>query len=55
MKQWYTSKTLWYAILSGLAGVLTVLMTSYPDLGWLAIANAAIVAILRALTNTRIY
>lgn len=51
MKQWYQSRTLWYAILSGLAGVLAVLMTSYPEIGWLAITNAAIVAVLRAITT----
>lgn len=52
MKKWYQSKTLWYSILTGIAGVVTVLIGQYPDAGSLVIANSFIVGLLRIITTT---
>lgn len=54
MKKWYQSKTLWYSILTGIAGVVTVLMGQHPDAGSLAIVNSIIVGVLRFITTTGI-
>lgn len=51
MKKWYESKTLWVAFLSGVIGVLAVLTSEHPEIGYLVIANSVITAILRALTT----
>lgn len=52
-KKWYESKFIWYALLSGIAGVLLV-MQNDPTAGKLAIINAFVVAVLRVLTNSPI-
>lgn len=47
---WYQSKTLWYAILTGLVGVFGVLSHDYPQWGWIVLLNSTLVAILRVIT-----
>ena len=49
-KKWYTSWTIWYSIITGVAGIVTTLMTQYPDVGALAVANSIFVALLRIIT-----
>ena len=53
-KKWYQSKTLWYAILTGMAGVISQLLVIYPELGQLATLNAIIVGLLRFVTTKEI-
>ncbi len=49
-KNWWESKLLWYAVITGIAGALSVLTQEYPQLGVLAVLNATVVAVLRVLT-----
>ena len=53
-KKWYQSKTLWYAILTGMAGVISQLLVIYPELGQLVTLNAIIVGLLRFVTTKEI-
>ena len=55
MKKWYQSKTIWYAIITGMAGIIAVFQTQYPEIGALAVANSIITVILRALTTSSIF
>lgn len=50
-KSWYTSKTIWIAILQGILGVLVAIGTSVPNIGWLIILKSIIDIILRGLTE----
>lgn len=50
-KLWYTSRELWVAIATGLAGVFTVIATQYPTIGWVAIVKAILDGLLR-VTST---
>jgi len=53
-KEWYKSKLIWYAIVSGVAGIITAVQSQYPDIAGLALANSLVVAFLRMLTTTEI-
>ena len=45
-KIWWQSRELILAILTGIAGVLAVVVTQYPGIGYLVIANAVLDALL---------
>ena len=47
----FTSKTFWVAILQGVLGVLVVVGTSAPELGWVVILKSIIDIGLRMLTT----
>lgn len=49
-KNWYTSKTVWYAILSGIAMIVTAFYTQYPDIAVLGTINSIITIALRFTT-----
>lgn len=56
-KAWYLSKTLWVAVLQGIAGVLAALFVANPELklvGAIAIIKSGIDIGLRVLTNKRL-
>ena len=53
-KNWYTSKTIWLAILQSLAAVLMIWERVYPTLGWLLISKSAVDIALRFITNEKI-
>ena len=50
MKKWYTSKTIWLAVLTGVAGILQVLNANY-ELASIAMLYAVAQTILRFLTT----
>lgn len=41
-KKWYESKTILLAIAQGIIGVLVVLESNYPSVGWVAIAKSVV-------------
>ena len=56
-KPWYTSKTIWLAIVQGLAGVLAAVFSADPSvqsIGWLAIVKSVLDFGLRFLTGQAI-
>lgn len=53
-KPWYKSKTIQFAILQAVAGILTAVIATYPELkivGAIAIIKSAIDMILRYVTD----
>lgn len=50
-KSWYKSKTIWYAIITGIGGIVATFATQYPDVGALAFANSIFVLLLRVMTE----
>jgi hypothetical protein len=54
MKPWYNSKTIQYAILSGIALVVTSFATQYPEIGYFGVANTVITMILRWYTTEQL-
>lgn len=46
------SKVFWVAILQGIFGVVVVLESAYPAVGWVAIAKSVVDIILRGMTTT---
>ena len=53
MKAWYYSKTLWYAVISVVIGILAYLKGNI-EAGTMITGNGLIVAFLRILTTTNI-
>jgi len=51
MKKMRFSRTLWLALAQGIAGVLAVAITDYPEIGWLAIVKSGIDFWLRYTTT----
>lgn len=51
LKSWYTSKTIWYAVLTGIAGVVTAIQVDNPDIGLLTTINALITIALRLISD----
>ena len=51
-KVWYQSKTLWIALAQGVIGVLVVVQTSNPDLGWIVIVKSVLDIYIRSITTT---
>lgn len=33
-KKFWQSKTIWFAVLTAIVGILTAIGTQYPDMGW---------------------
>lgn len=57
MKKWYTSKTIWVAVLQAVVGILLAYQDYDPALdlaGYVAIIKSAIDILLRMKTDTRI-
>jgi hypothetical protein len=54
MKNWYKSRTIWYAILTGVAGIVAAFATEYPEITVLASIKAVAVFVLRVITNESI-
>lgn len=50
-KRWYSSKTLWFAVLTGALGILTALQSLYPEAGIL-IAMASVINVLLRFGTT---
>ena len=53
-KQWYHSRTIWFAVFKGIAGVLLVAATEYPEIGGLVSFSALVDALLRLDTTKEI-
>lgn len=51
-KKWFKSRTFWLAVLTISAGIVTVLETNLPLVGWLAIAKGIIDVFMRYATTT---
>ena len=47
----FTSKTFWLAVLQGILGVLVVIGTQVPELGWVTILKSIIDIGLRMMTT----
>ena len=57
MKNWYKSKTIWLAVLQGVAGIMTAFLVDNPELamvGWVATGKSLVDLILRMGTTTEI-
>lgn len=50
-KAWYTSKTLWFAVITGALGIVTALQTIYPEAGALITIASIINILLRFSTS----
>jgi hypothetical protein len=50
----WASKTLWLAVLQGVAGVVVVLQSSMPEVGGLVILKSAIDIMFRVVTTTKV-
>lgn len=53
-KPWYTSKTIWVAIIQAVVGVMVVLQGQYPGWGDLVVASSVLNFLLRYVTTTAI-
>lgn len=49
-KRWYRSKTIWYAIVTGIAGIVAAVQNQYPDIAVLATINSLATILLRTFT-----
>lgn len=49
-KPWWKSKTLWVAVIQGIIGILVVLISQHPELGWLMVAKSVLDSFLRYIT-----
>jgi len=54
MKDWYKSKTIWFAILTGVAGVITAFTAQFPEVGWLITLASFVNVVLRFITSKEI-
>jgi hypothetical protein len=54
MKHWYQSKTIWIAILQGIAGIMVAVATEYQGLGSLMIVKSIVDIIIRYITTESI-
>jgi hypothetical protein len=50
-KRWYQSKTVWFNIVIGLAGALTALSTSNPNVAWIVTGASVVNGLLRILST----
>ena len=53
-KSIFHSKTVWIAVLQGVIGVVVVLSTQLPELGWIAIFKSVLDFALRYVTTTAV-
>ena len=51
IKSIFCSKTFWVAVIQGVVGILTVVGTQVPDIGWILIAKSVLDVLLRAITT----
>lgn len=51
MKIWYKSKVVWLAIIQAIIGVVVVLGTQYPEIGYVAIGKSVLDILLRLITE----
>lgn len=51
MGNWYKSRTIWFAILQAIAGIIVVFSTEYPEIGYIATAKSVIDILLRVVTT----
>lgn len=49
-KKWYQSRTIWYAVITGIAGIVAAAQTQYPDIAVLATVNSLVTILLRTVT-----
>lgn len=54
MKKWYTSRTIWIAILTSVMGLIVAFDSQYPGIGFLMIFKSFIDVVLRFITTTEI-
>ena len=54
VKSIFQSRTVWVAVLQGVIGVVVVLATQLPELGWIAIAKSLLDFALRYVTTTAV-
>ena len=50
----FSSRTVWLAIAQGVAGILVVIMTEYPELGYGALLKSILDVLLRMSTTKSI-
>lgn len=50
-KPWYESKVIWLAVLQMIAGIVVVLITKYPAVGWITVAKSIIDIMIRFATD----
>jgi len=55
MKSIFASKTFWLAVVQGLAGVMLVVKTTYPTLGWVGVVLAVLQIVNRFYTDQAVY
>lgn len=53
-KKWYLSKTIWFAVLTAIVGILTSFNVVYPEAGWLVTIIGVINMFLRLNTESGI-
>lgn len=53
-KPWYRSKVIWYAILSGVATIVTAFMAQYPEMAILGTINTIVTIGLRLVSTQTI-
>lgn len=53
-KKWYQSRTIWYAVATGVAGLIAAIHAQYPDLAVAASVNTVIAIILRMMSSSEI-
>jgi hypothetical protein len=51
IKKWYTSKTIWLAVLQGILGVVVATSSQIPTVGWLMLLKSAIDIMIRIVTE----
>ena len=51
IKKWYLSRTVWLAVLQGIAGVITIIASENPAFGGILIAKSAVDIVLRFVTT----
>jgi uncharacterized membrane protein len=54
MKDWYKSKTIWIAIIQAIIGVLVVIETQYPGVGFIVLFKSVLDTFLRVATYTEL-
>ena len=50
-KKWWKSKTVWLAILQFAVGLIAIILSSYPEMGYLVMLKSILDISLRLLTD----
>jgi hypothetical protein len=53
-KQWFKSRTVWLGIFTISAGIVAVLESNFPTIGWVATASGIVQVFLRFVSTTPI-